>query len=84
MFLGEEIFDSRFEFFHFVGGVFRIITWRIGENDLQVVGTAIGVVDFLAAIHIEIDGGQKIAEAGIRLESLAKIQAFYNGEVVFS
>ena len=29
-------------------------------------------------------GGQKIAEAGIRLESLAKIQAFHNGEVVFS
>ena len=29
-------------------------------------------------------GGQKIAEASIRLESLAKIQAFYNGEVVFS
>ena len=29
-------------------------------------------------------GGQKIAEAGIRLESLAKIQSFQNGEVVFA
>jgi len=55
MLVFKERGDSCFDLFNVVGSLLWIVTRRIGENNLQVIGPAIGVIDFVAAIDVKIN-----------------------------